>query len=255
MRRLRARRILRAERRGSSWPVLAVTEDGQYLVKLRGAAQGTGALVAEIFAGALADALGLPVPARCLVEIDQQTVSEDRHEELRDLLARSQGTNLGLAFLEGAREFQPADAALADPILASRIVWFDGLIDNLDRTAANPNLLVRGGALWLIDHGAAFSFQHDWPSVSEASPRKPRTARAVHPLQGRATLLAEVDPDCAAVMSRQVLRAAIAEVPDSLLEPLLPPAAGPEALSRRREAYLAYLWKRLSPPRPFVTPR
>jgi hypothetical protein len=251
---VRAVRILRAERQGSSWPVLAETEAGSYLVKLRGAAQGTAPLVAEIVAGAVAEALGLNLPGRCLVLIDQQTERHDRHEELLDLIDRSEGVNLGLSFVEGAREYQPADAVLVTAEEASKIVWFDRFIGNLDRTAANPNLLVRGGVVWLIDHGAALPFAHDWGAVSESSPRRVFAGADSHPLRGRATMLAQVDAACAAALTRPILRAALDEVPDSFLQPLLPPftAGGSASVSRRREAYVAFLWKRLASPRPFV---
>ena len=64
-----ARRVLRSDRAGSSWPVLVETDAGIFYTKLRGAAQAPASLVAEIVVGGLADALELPVPARVLIEI------------------------------------------------------------------------------------------------------------------------------------------------------------------------------------------
>jgi hypothetical protein len=49
-----------------------------------------------------------------------------------------------------------------------------------------------------------------------------------------------------------VLRAALAQVPDDFLLPLLGGAANASAMRRRREACVAFLWKRPKPPRPFV---
>jgi hypothetical protein len=43
----RALVLERAIRRGSSWPIVVTTEGGRFLTKLRGAGQGTPALVAE----------------------------------------------------------------------------------------------------------------------------------------------------------------------------------------------------------------
>jgi hypothetical protein len=57
-------RVLAGPRRGSSRPVLVETTAGQWLVKLRGAAQGIGVLVAEIIVAGLAEVLGLRVPSR-----------------------------------------------------------------------------------------------------------------------------------------------------------------------------------------------
>ena len=64
---VRARRIVSSHKRGSSWPVVAETEEGHFLVKLRGAAQGTAPLAAEVIVAELADALGLAVPRRALL--------------------------------------------------------------------------------------------------------------------------------------------------------------------------------------------
>ena len=100
---VRARRIVSSHKRGSSWPVVAETEEGRFLVKLRGAAQGTAALVAEVIVAELADALGLAVPRRALLHLDADVENADRDQELGDLLRASQGLNLGFRFLEGAR--------------------------------------------------------------------------------------------------------------------------------------------------------
>src|SRR5206468_7088021 len=98
-----------ADRRGSSWPVLVETEDGLQFTKLRGAAQGTGALVAEVIVAELAEALGLLVPSPSLVTLDPDVESVDRNDELADLLRVSAGVNLGFAYLDDARSFVPAD--------------------------------------------------------------------------------------------------------------------------------------------------
>jgi hypothetical protein len=80
-----ARRVLRADRTGSSWPVPVETDAGVFYAKLRGAAQAPARLVAEIIVGALADALQRPVPARVLIEIRSGVRIDDPHEELRRL--------------------------------------------------------------------------------------------------------------------------------------------------------------------------
>jgi hypothetical protein len=253
MQTFRAKRVLSRERRGSSCPVVIETDQGSRLfTKLRGAAQGTSALVAEIIVAALAEAIGLRVPARSLVLIDDQMTSEDHNDELADLLVRSQGYNLGFQLLEGAQDFRPAHLDRISSDAASRIVWLDGLVMNPDRTAKNPNLMMLRNEPWLIDHGATLGFQHNWASVTEDSPRRLTSSLRTNVLLERATELAELDEVLAQELSREVLRAAVGEVPDDFLEPLLSRAATCEALARRREAYVAFLWKRLKPPRPFV---
>lgn len=252
----RAVRLRTALRRGSSWPCMVDDETGmRWLVKLRGAAQGTGPLVAEVIVAELAEHLGLPVPARALVTLDDTLVSDDHHDELVGLVARSHGVNLGLAWLDGARELVPADVATIDAGLASRIVWLDGLVMNIDRTAANPNLLWWQGRWWLIDHGAALSFQYAWPALHEDAPRRPSLSPVPHLLAARANALAALDDELAARLSRDVLHAAVAAVPDTFLAALVGPGATADRLARARAAYVAFLWKRLRAPRPFVPRR
>ena len=248
MQTLRAERVL-STLRGSSWPVLVEAGPQKVVVKLRGTAEGLRPLVAELVVGALADALGLPTPARCLVELAPGLPSSDPHEELRDLLERSHGTNLGLRYLEGFRNVTLADAARIKPELAARIVWFDALVQNPDRTPKNPNLMIKAGQIWLIDHGAALDFHHDWQRVTEQAPREAGQFVAGHLLQVNEQLLQAADAELAPKISRDVLEQALAQVPDEFLS-----ALGPDDPARQRAAYVAYLKKRLQAPRPFVAP-
>src|SRR5215831_7418076 len=165
-----ASRILSADRRGSSWPVLVDAGDnGLWFTKLRGAGQGAGALVAEIVVAELAEAIGLTVPARSLVRLGPKIESLDRDGELRSLLDASVGVNLGFAYLDGAREIGAAQLDLVSRDDAAAIVWLDGFVLNPDRTATNPNLLWWRNRIWLIDHGASLGFQYEWSAVSESS--------------------------------------------------------------------------------------
>jgi hypothetical protein len=250
---LRAERLVAAVRRGgSSLPLIVETADGPYVVKLRGSAQGTAALVAEIVVAELAEALGLPVPRRAVVGLDADFACADRDAELADLLRCSAGLNLGFRYLARGRPLSADELAGLDDEFVARVLWLDGLVMNVDRTVSNPNILWWQRAPWLIDHGAALPFQHDWAAVSEASPRRTTPSAASHLFGARAAVLAAHDVALARCVSRQVLRAALAQVPEDLLLPLLGGAANASAVQRRREAYVAFLWKRLKPPRPFV---
>jgi len=244
-----AHRVLSADHRGSSWPVLVETDGGLRFTKLRGAGHGTAALVAEMIVATLAEAIGLNVPARSLVQIDPGIESLDRDGELRALLDASVGVNLGFAYLESAHVLRPEEIARVSQDDAAAIVWLDRFVMNPDRTDRNPNLMLSGDTLWLVDHGAALGFQYSWSSVTESSPRRPDVFEP-HVLRDRVTDLAEWDALLAARMEREVIERAVAEVPDSFLEPLS--GEGADALRRRRAAYSAFLWKRLKAPRDWL---
>lgn len=248
-----ALRVRVAHRGGSSLPVTVDTGAGPRFTKLRGAAQGTAPLVAEVVVAALAEAIGLFVPARSLVTFAADLPSDDRNDELADLLRASAGVNLGFAVLDDARDLRAEDVPRVSEEEASAIVWLDALVQNPDRTARNPNLLLRRGRLWLIDHGAALGFHYDWPGVREEAPRRAWAPRRPHVLAERAVIVQELDALLADQLGRDVLEAAVAAVPDAFLAPLVPDPTA-TALARRRAAYVAYLWKRLKAPRLFLPP-
>lgn len=246
--RLHAVRVIEAYRRGSSSPVAVATEAGTYVTKLRGAGHGALALVAEVIVGELAIAIGLPVPARAVIELPNDVPSLDGNDELRDLLTRSAGENLGFLRIHGARDPRPEELAAVGADFARRVLWLDAWVMNLDRSAANPNLLVAGQNLWLIDHGSALPFHHDWGGVDEDEPRATRFAFERHLFAPFAPGLRDVDAELGAALTREVLRDAVEAVPASFLEAAYP-GAEPERL---RASYVAFLWKRLKTPRSFV---
>jgi hypothetical protein len=238
--------LQRIQKGGSSSPVIVETPGGRFVLKLRGAGHGVLSLVAELVVGALADRLGLPVPERALVDLEPDFRSDDRNDELADLLARSVGLNVGFRLLDGARTPRPEELARLDDDFAARVLFLDGLTQNPDRTHANPNILFWNARPWLIDHGSAFPFQHDWSSVTEATPREAESYRQ-HVFAERTQLLPRFDDALALRLPRAALSAALAEVPDTLLGD-----SSHDSPARTRAAYEAYLWKRLKTPRPFV---
>ncbi len=242
-----AERVTERIRRGSSSPVLVDTRGGVFLTKLRGAGQGQAALVAEIVVAELAECLGLPVPERVLIELPAGVERVDQNDELHDLLDRSAGLNLGFRFLTQAKELRAEDWSSLDDEFAARVLWLDGLVMNPDRTPHNPNLLLWNRQPWLIDHGAALTFQYGWSHLSEESPREP-TDFSSHLFADRVGLLARYDAVFAARVTRDALEQALLQVPDEFVL-----SANPDkSAARSRAVYEAFLWKRLKSPRPFV---
>jgi hypothetical protein len=159
LRTVTATRYVTPLREGGSLPALVeADDDGLYVLKFRGAGQGPKALAAEIVSGELARGLGLPVPELVLVNVDAELARAEPDPEIQDLINASVGLNLGIDFLPGALPYTPAQPP--DPELSAAVVWLDALIENVDRTPRNPNLLRWHGNLWLIDHGASLFVHH-----------------------------------------------------------------------------------------------
>jgi hypothetical protein len=234
-----ATRYVTALREGGSLPGVVEADDlGTYVAKFRGAGQGPKALIAEVISGELARRLDLRVPAQVVLEIDPVIGRSEPDEEVQDLLLRSGGANLGVDFLSGALGYDPV-AHPVEPLLASRVLWLDAFVENVDRSWRNPNLLIWHGALWLIDHGASLYFHHNWPRAAAAVLRPYKADD--HVLLPFATEL----PAVAAQLSVDgaLLTEVLALVPDGWLvdSGFDDPAAG-------RAAYLEHLLARAATP-------
>jgi hypothetical protein len=141
-------------REGGSLPAIVEADDlGIYVVKFRGAGQGVRALVAELVAGEIGRALGLPVPEIIFIEIDAALSRNEPDYEIRHLLKASAGLNLALDYLPGSTTFVPAARDTVSSAQASLTAWFDAFTQNVDRTPRNANLLVWHRKLYLIDRG------------------------------------------------------------------------------------------------------
>ncbi len=248
-----ATRYVTPLREGGSLPaIVEANDDGLYVLKFRGAGQGSKALIAELVGGEIARALGLRVPEIVFVEVEAILGRSEPDWEIQELIVGSAGLNLALDFLPGALGFDPLAKPPPAPELASAIVWLDALISNVDRTPRNPNMILWHDALWLIDHGASLYFQHTWDgSAPDAILARSRSAFAPirdHVLLPGASLLAEVDPLLAARLTPDVLRAIVELIPETWLDEKTG-FATPQA---HRAAYLGYLLSRLAPPRPWV---
>jgi hypothetical protein len=235
-----ATRYVTPLREGGSMPGLVeADDDGLYVLKFRGAGQGPKALVAEIVAGELARAAGLPVPEIVFVEVDPQLGRAEPDPEIQELIVASGGRNVGLDFLPGSLTYTPAAGPAPDPELAAAIVWLDALTTNVDRTPQNPNLLTWHGRLWLIDHGAALYRQHAWedPPAEARRPFPPIRAHVLLPCSGS---IEEADLRLAPLLDRDCVEAILAAVPEEWLAPA------------SRADYVEYLCRRLEAPREFA---
>lgn len=195
--------------RGSSFPTLSETADGERLViKMRGAGNGAGALLSEFLVNRFAHLCGLPVPDVRIVQIAPDHPWEFGTDEFDDLLQRSPGSNLGICWIPGAAQLTAEQARALPEEFISQVVTLDLVFANLDRSAASCNLLLDpAGRRWIIDHGGCrFLFRR---AVTPAA-----SLPGDHIFRGREDLF---DMTWLKPLTRAWVEEALAEVPDSWL--------------------------------------
>jgi hypothetical protein len=242
--RIAATAYLTPLREGGSLPGLMETDDlGTYVVKFTGAGQGPKALVAEIIVGELARALDIPVPELALVEVDAEIGRREPDEEVQELVSKSAGLNLGVDYLPGSVGYDHTFAV--DPRTASRVVWLDAFVANVDRSARNTNLLIWHRNLYAIDHGACLRFHHAWGSPESF-------AASAYDYQdhvlGGIGQPRSVHDQLAPRVTADLLESVVGLVPDAWLvpDPTRPDPNAPADAASARTAYVAYLSARLA---------
>ncbi|MES2780474.1 MAG: HipA family kinase [Bacteroidota bacterium] len=228
-------------REGGSMPAIAEADDGfLYVLKFRGAGQGRKALIAEFIGGELARAAGLRMPELVFAELDEAFGRTEPDEEIQDLLKASVGLNLGVHYLSGSITYDPVVDKI-DSMFASKIVWLDAFITNVDRTARNANMLMWNKELWLIDHGASLYFHHVWNNW-EVQSQQAFTQIKDHVLLPFANDLDGADGEMRKLITPEMIGAIVNAIPESWLEP----ETESETVDSMKEVYCQYLTKRLS---------
>ncbi|MEO8589668.1 MAG: HipA family kinase [Flavobacteriales bacterium] len=248
LRTVQVTRYITPLREGGSLPALAEADDGiKYVLKFLGNGHGPKALIAELIGGEVARALGLRIPELVFAGLDEGFGRTEGDEEIQELLQKSKGLNLGLHYLSGSITFDPV-VTTVDADLASRIVWLDAFLTNIDRTVRNTNMLLWHKELWLIDHGSCLYFHHSWTNW-ESHAEGPFVLIKDHVLLPQATRMAEADARSRELLSEGILRNIVALIPDAWLQ-WDDTDESPDAL---RAIYLRFLITRLAHSSVFTT--
>ena len=218
LRRVSVSRYVTPLREGGSLPaIVEADDDGLYVLKFRGAGQGPSALVAELVSGEIARAVGLPVPELVFAELDADLARTEPDPEIFALLRASAGLNLALDYLPGSVMFDPV-VEKPGAELASRIVWFDAYVTNVDRTVRNTNMLMWHRRLWLIDHGATLYVHHSQGWQDDRTRARDRFPLIKdHVLIRRASMLEEIDAAMAGTLTPEIIAGIVELIPDQWL--------------------------------------
>lgn len=123
-----------------------------------GCDEGVRNLAREVVAACLARDLGLPIPVPYLVDIPSELVSVLADHETGQRLRASSNVAFGSAKVDNQFGNWSLGSRVSDTMLpvALGTLLFDAVIENLDRRVSNPNCLVSGDRIRIIDHELAF---------------------------------------------------------------------------------------------------
>ena len=163
--RVTAVEFARAARNGRTRPVMLVCADAagtevELYAKLSARCDlGPASLAREAIAACLAGDLGLPVPQPFLVDLPAAWVASVPDADLRAAMAGSVPVAFGSRIAGSQFAAWHAGNHLRPEMVATAlaIFTFDAIIQNVDRRDGNPNCLVMGDHLRIIDHELAFS--------------------------------------------------------------------------------------------------
>lgn len=234
-------------REGGSLPAIVEGDDGlQYVLKFRGAGQGTKALIADLIGAELARVAEMKVPFLAFAHLDEGFGRTEPDEEIQDLLKFSTGLNLGVYYMSGAITFDPLVYEM-DGLLASKIVWLDAFITNIDRTVKNTNMLYWNREFWLIDHGAALYFHHNIETWKDHAVR-PFDLIKDHVLLPLADKIEEADQFMREKINDEVIDVIVDLIPDDWINTTLETTD----IAKRKDIYRQFLKTRLANSHIFV---
>ena len=215
-------------------------DDGLYVLKFRGAGQGAKALLAEIVAGELARAAGLPVPEIVFVELDPELGRAEPDPEIQELIAASGGLQRRARLPARLADLQPGRRRRARPGARGR--------DRLARRADHERRPVAAEP-----EPAALAR----PPVADRPRRRALPPARVGRPAGRRAAAVPGDPQPRAAAVRGSIEEADARLAPRLTPRRPRPRAGarPRRLvraARARAEYVEYLCRRLEAPRGFA---
>ncbi|MGE4304743.1 MAG: HipA family kinase [Novosphingobium sp.] len=161
--RVEAIQFIRDEIGGKTKPVVAAAEHqngdvSEVVLKFASACEmGTKSLSVEVIAACLAGVLGLPVPEPFVVDLSPEW-RESLPPSVRMRVSEFDTVAFGSKLLWPQWPAWTAANRLSSPMIqtAAEIMAFDGFVENADRRDGNPNCLVSGEKLRIIDHELAF---------------------------------------------------------------------------------------------------
>lgn len=143
---------------GNSFPVVLKRNDETFFVKLREGMSGEFSLLSEWFGNTLGSLIGLNTRTPIWIKIPEDVVFNDIYIEVRELVAKSVGLNIGYKYIDEIKEVSIPELISFDEDALTDIFLFDILMMNIDRTITNLNLLNISGRPTTSDFDSSLLF-------------------------------------------------------------------------------------------------
>jgi hypothetical protein len=145
--------------KGNSFPIIIEDKGKNYFVKLQAGMSGKHALVSEWIGTQLGNQIGIPTQIPHWIELNSNVEMEAIHIEVRDLIGKSLGTNIGFPYLKEAKDVRKEDLESLEEEQRNEIFLFDLMMINIDRTPSNINLMDLEGKLLSVDYESSLLVQ------------------------------------------------------------------------------------------------
>lgn len=128
-------------------------------MKLRAGMSNKYALLNEWIGNKLGNQLGIKIQSPVWFESDDKIATKNTYIEVKELIEKSLGFNIGFDFKEHITEIQVDELELCSHKDLIRIFLFDLMMVNVDRTLANTNLIRFDNTIFSIDYESSLLVQ------------------------------------------------------------------------------------------------
>lgn len=120
---------------------------------------GKYALLNEWLGNRIGYEIGIKTQLPKWVEIDNKIETEDIYIEVKELINKSLGVNIGFDFRQNVDEIKKEDFNKFNKKDLNEIFLFDLVMINIDRSPSNINLMKSEGEIYSIDYESSFLVQ------------------------------------------------------------------------------------------------
>jgi len=145
--------------KGNSFPIIINDNEKKYFVKLRAGMSGKYALLNEWIGNKIGAQLGINTQTPIWIELDSDLQIGDIHLEVKELVQKSVGLNIGFDYQPQAIDLKEQELDKWNKQELKEIFLLDLMMINIDRTSGNLNLMKVGGKLFSVDYESSLWLQ------------------------------------------------------------------------------------------------